>query len=349
MKKIRVGILGATGMVGQRFVQLLESHPWFELAALAASDKSAGKTYEEALSGRWRVSSDIPEYARKIRVDECLPGLDCAIAFSALDAAVAGEIEQDFAKNGYIVSSNSRNHRMEPDVPLLIPEVNPEHLGLIEQQRKNRGCKGFIITNPNCSTIHMVLALKPLQDAFGLEKVMVTTMQALSGAGYPGVASLDILDNVVPYIGGEEEKIQTETIKLLGKLENKQIANAQINVSASCNRVNVNDGHLESVSVKLSRSAIQEEIKKAFSSFNPLKSLKLPSSPEHPIVVREEQDRPQPKLDRNLEKGMASIVGRIRPCNVLDYKFIVLGHNTIRGAAGAAILNAELLRVKGYL
>ncbi len=349
MKKTKVGILGATGMVGQRFVQLLENHPWFEVTELAASEKSSGKTYDEAVAGRWKVSSDIPEYARKMKVKDCTPGLDCQLVFSALDASVAGEIEQAFAKSGYAVSSNSRNNRMEKDVPLLIPEVNADHLALIEQQKKNRGWKGFIITNPNCSTIHLVLAIKPLQDAFGLDKVMVTTMQALSGAGYPGVASLDILDNVVPYIGGEEEKIQTETMKLLGKLENRQVTNAQLKISASCNRVNVNDGHLESVSVKLSRSATQEEMKKTFSSFNPLKSLKLPSSPSRPIIVREEQDRPQPKLDRNLEKGMASTIGRIRECNVLDYKFTVLGHNTIRGAAGAAILNAELLKVKGHI
>ncbi len=364
MKKIKVGILGATGMVGQRFVQLLDSHPWFEVSELAASPESAGKTYEEAVAGRWKTSADVPEYARKLKVKECRPNLDCRLVFSALDASVAGPIEEEFAKAGYAVSSNSRNHRMDADVPLLIPEVNPEHLGIVKSQQKLRGWKGFIVTNPNCSAIHMVLALKPLMDKFGLEKAMVTTMQALSGAGYPGVASMDIIDNVYPYIGMEEEKVQAETLKLLGKFVNSsnsrksssgssnddaRIENAKIAVSAQCNRVNVSDGHTECVSVKLSKPATEKDIIRAFESFNPLKSLKLPSSPQHPIVVRNELDRPQPKLDRNLEKGMASVVGRIRKCNVLDYKFVVLGHNTIRGAAGAAILNAELMKAKGLI
>lgn len=349
MAKIKVGILGATGTVGQRFVQLLESHPWFEVTELAASEQSAGKAYEEAVSGRWKISGNIPEYAKKMKVKECKPNLDCKIVFSALDANVAGDIEKEFAKNGYIVSSNSRNHRMESDVPLIIPEVNADHLALIEQQRKNRKWKGFIITNPNCSTIHMVLALKPLQEKFGIDKVMVTTMQAVSGAGYPGVASLDIIDNVVPYIGGEEEKMQSESLKLLGNYSAGKIKMAGIAISASCNRVNVNDGHLEAVSVKLSKAATEQQVKDAFRNFNPLKSLDLPSSPKNPIVVMEEPDRPQPKLDRNLENGMASVVGRIRKCSILDYKFMVLGHNTIRGAAGAAILNAELLKERGYL
>jgi aspartate-semialdehyde dehydrogenase len=348
-KKIKVGILGATGMVGQRFVSLLENHPFFEVTELAASEKSAGKTYEEAVAGRWKIGADVPSYVRKMKVKDTKPDLDCQLVFSALDSSIATEIEQSFAKAGYAVSSNSRNHRMDPDVPLMIPEVNPDHLSLIDVQKKNRKWKGFIVTNPNCSTIHMVLALKPLQDAFGIEKVMVTTMQALSGAGYPGVPSLDILDNVVPYIGSEEEKMQTESCKLLGKLSNGKVSMAPIAISAACNRVHVSDGHLETVSVKLTKKASEQQIKDAFKKFNPLKSLNLPSSPLNPIVVREEADRPQPKLDRNLEKGMASVVGRIRPCNVLDYKFLVLGHNTIRGAAGAAILNAELLASKGYI
>ena len=361
MKKLKVGILGATGMVGQRFVQLLEGHPWFEVAELAASPESAGKTYEEAVVGRWKISADVPQYARKMKMKECRPNpgyFDCKLVFSALDAAVAGPIEEEFAKAGYVVSSNSRNHRMDADVPLLIPEVNPEHLGIVKTQQKLRGWKGFIVTNPNCSTIHMVLALKPLMDKFGLEKVMVTTMQALSGAGYPGVASLDIIDNVYPYIGMEEEKMQTETLKLLGKFigtgkdENAKIENAKVAVSAHCNRVNVSDGHTECVSVKLSKpsgSATEKDIIRAFENFNPLKTLQLPSSPPHPIVVRKEPDRPQPRLDRNAEKGMASVIGRVRKCNVLDYKFVVLGHNTIRGAAGAAILNAELMKAKGLI
>ncbi|MBI2142879.1 aspartate-semialdehyde dehydrogenase [Candidatus Woesearchaeota archaeon] len=349
MQKIKVGILGATGMVGQRFVQLLDSHPWFEVSELAASPESAGKTYEEAVAGRWKTSADVPEYARKLKVKECRPNLDCRLVFSALDASVAGPIEEEFAKAGYAVSSNSRNHRMDADVPLLIPEVNPEHLGIVKSQQKLRGWKGFIVTNPNCSAIHMVLALKPLMDKFGLEKAMVTTMQALSGAGYPGVASMDIIDNVYPYIGMEEEKMQTESLKLLGQFSGSGVVNAGVVVSASCNRVNVSDGHTETVSVKLSKAATEADLVKAFESFNPLQQLKLPSSPEHPIVVRTELDRPQPKLDRSLEKGMASVVGRIRKCNVLDYKFVVLGHNTIRGAAGAAILNAELMKAKGLI
>ncbi len=338
-------------MVGQRFVQLLEGHPWFEVSELAASPESAGKTYEEAVAGRWKTSADIPEYARKLMVKECRPNLDCKLVFSALDASVAGPIEEDFAKNGYVVSSNSRNHRMDSDVPLLIPEVNADHLALVKKQQQHRGWKGFIVTNPNCSTIHMVLALKPLMEKFGLEKVIVTTMQALSGAGYPGVASMDIIDNVYPYIGMEEEKVQTETSKLLGRLNSNSsgVDFAKIAVSAQCNRVNVSDGHTECVSVKLPKPATEKGIISAFENFNPLKSLKLPSSPQHPIVVRKELDRPQPKLDRNLEKGMASVVGRIRKCDVLDYKFVVLGHNTIRGAAGAAILNAELMKVKGLI
>ncbi len=351
MGKIKVGILGATGMVGQRFVQLLEGHPWFEVTGLAASEQSAGKAYEDAVAGRWKISADIPAYARRMKVKECRPNLGCKLVFSALDAAVAGPIEEEFARAGYVVSSNSRNHRMDSDVPLLIPEVNSEHLALIKRQQQQRKWKGFIVTNPNCSTIHMVLALKPLMDRFGIEKVVVTTMQALSGAGYPGVASMDIIDNVYPYIGMEEEKMQTETLKLLGSYNgsSKGIANAKIAVSAHCNRVNVSDGHTECVSVKLSKPATERDIIRTFESFNPLKALKLPSSPEHPIVVRKELDRPQPRLDRNTEKGMASVVGRIRKCDVLDYKFVVLGHNTIRGAAGAAILNAELMKARGLI
>jgi aspartate-semialdehyde dehydrogenase len=348
VNKIRVGILGATGMVGQRFVQLLEDHPWFEVTELAASERSAGKSYKEVMDGRWKIISNIPEEASKMVVKECVPNLDCQMVFSALDADVAGLIERSFAENGYIVSSNSRNHRMESDVPLLIPEVNAEHLDIIPIQKKNRGWKGFIVTNPNCSTIHMVLALRPLME-FGLEKVIVTTMQALSGAGYPGVPSLDILDNVIPFIGGEEEKMQTETVKLLGSFDGKKIENANICVSAQCNRVNVNDGHTECVSVKLEKKVEVDKLTKAFEGFNPLKGINLPSAPENPIIVKKEPNRPQPKLDRDLDKAMASVVGRIRECPVLDYKFLVLGHNTVRGAAGAAILNAELMKAKGFL
>jgi len=335
-------------MVGQRFVELLQNHPWFELTELAASEKSAGSTYESAMEGRWKVSAQIPEKAGKLEIKECKPNLDCKLVFSALDSSVAGPIEEDFAKKGYIVSSNSKNHRMDSDVPLLIPEVNSEHLQIIKRQQKRLG-KGFIVTNPNCSAIGLVIALKPLHSSFGLKKVFVTTMQALSGAGYPGVASLDILDNVVPYIGEEEEKIETESLKLLGKVEKDRFSFADIKISAQCNRVNVKDGHLETVNVKLDKKPSLQEVKESFKKFNPLKGMKLPSAPNPPIIVKEDIDRPQPKYDRDLGNGMAVSVGRIRKCNILDYKFLVLSHNTIRGAAGAAILNAELMKVKGIL
>jgi len=346
--KIKVGILGATGMVGQRFVQLLDGHPWFEVTELAASERSMNKTYMQAMENRWKLPGDVPEYARKLVVKECNPNLDCQLVFSALDADVAGPIEEAFAAKGYAVSSNARNHRMEPDVPLLIPEVNSEHLALIPVQKKNRKWPGYIVTDPNCSTIGMVLVLKPLMQ-FGISKVMVTTMQALSGAGYPGVASLDILDNLIPFIGNEEPKMESEPLKLLGTLENGRVKMADMVISAQCNRVNVNDGHTECVSVKFNRKVELADIVAALEGFNPLKGLQLPTAPARPIIVRSEPNRPQPKMDRDLEKGMAATVGRIRPCPVLDWKFVVLSHNTIRGAAGAAILNAELMKINGYL
>lgn len=348
MTKIKVGILGATGMVGQRFIQLLDGHPWFKVTELAASERSMNKTYTEAVEGRWKLPVDVPEYARKLVVKECTPNLDCQLVFSALDADVAGPIEEAFAARGYAVSSNARNHRMEPDVPLLIPEVNSDHLALIPVQKKKRKWPGYIVTDPNCSTIGMVLVLKPLMQ-FGISKVIVTTMQALSGAGYPGVSSLDILDNVIPFISGEEPKMESEPLKLLGTLEKDHIKMADMIVSAQCNRVNVNDGHTECVSVKFNRKVEFSEIVKALEGFNPLKGLDLPLSPKRPIILRAEPNRPQPKIDRDLERGMAAVVGRIRPCPVLDWKFVILSHNTIRGAAGAAILNAELMKINGYL
>ncbi len=349
MPKISVGILGATGLVGQTLVHLLRDHPWFEVTALGASEKSAGSTYEQAVKNKWHMSNEIPEYARDIVIKECKPNLDCDVVLSALDSSVAGGIEEDFAKAGYAVSSKAKNHRMDKDVPLLIPEINADHLELIKAQQKNRGWKGFIVTGPNCSTTHFCLALKPIVDGFGVEKIMVTTLQAVSGAGYPGVSSMDIIDNVVPYINDEEEKVETEPLKLFGKLSRNNIENADIAVSAQCNRVPVKYGHTEAVSMKLSKKATIKDIVAAFEGFNPLKSLKLPSSPQHPIVYLSAENRPQPKLDVDIENGMASVVGRLRPCNILDYKFVVLGHNLIRGAAGDAILNAELLKVKGYL
>ncbi|MDO8473874.1 MAG: aspartate-semialdehyde dehydrogenase [Dehalococcoidia bacterium] len=348
MERLKVGILGATGMVGQRFVQLLANHPWFQVTEIAASERSVGRKYAEVMEGRWKLPTEIPEDIGNLVVKECAPGLDCRIAFSALDADIAGPIEQAFAQAGYVVSSNSRNHRMEPDVPLLIPEVNAEHLELIPVQKKNRGWKGVLVTNPNCSTIHLVMVLKPLMS-LGLSQLFVTTMQALSGAGYPGVPSLDILDNVVPYIGGEEEKIQTETLKLLGTFANSKIHPAPIVLSAHCNRVNVSDGHTECVSARLDSKPSMADVVRTLEGFNPLRGLGLPSAPSRPIIIRKEANRPQPKMDRYLEKGMASVVGRIRECPLLGYKFVLLGHNTIRGAAGAAILNVELMVKKGYV
>ena len=349
MEKIKVGILGATGMVGQRFIQLLEDHPWFEISELAASERSAKKPYEEAVSGRWKLETPIPSKAASMMVKECKPGLDCKIVFSALDAGIAGSVEEDFAKAGYVVSSNSRNHRMDEDVPLLIPEVNAEHTAIIEHQRGKYNGKGYIVTNPNCSTIGLVLALAPLHKKYGIKKLVVTTLQALSGAGFPGVPSLDILDNVIPFIGGEEGKMESESLKLLGTLKGGKFVYADIKISASCNRVSVKDGHLECVSIEMEKKPSIDELTLTLKDFNPLKGLNLPFSPPQPILVKEEENRPQPKYDRDLGKGMASIVGRVRECPVLDYKFLILSHNTIRGAAGAAILNAEYLKVKGML
>lgn len=348
MDKIKVGILGATGMVGQRFVQLLAHHPWFEITALAASERSVGIPYGEAC--RWAVSEEMPATVKEMVVRESKPGLACQLVFSALPAEVAGPIEEEFAAAGYAVSSNARNHRLDPDVPLLVPEVNPDHLALIGIQRRRRGWKGFIVTNPNCSTAQLVLALKPLWDRFGITALNVVTMQALSGAGYPGVPSLDILDNIIPYIAGEEGKLEREPLKLLGRLEGEAIEEAEVIISAQCHRVATRDGHLEAVSVKLGQEASREEVVEALRDFRgPLQDLGLPSAPEQPIVVREEIDRPQPRLDRDEGRGMSVVVGRVRECPVLDYKFVLLGHNTIRGAAGAAVLNAELLAAQGYL
>lgn len=349
MKKIKVGILGATGMVGQRFIQLLENHPWFEISALAASERSAGKTYTESMVGRWKLETPIPKDVAGMEVKECTPDMDCRVIFSALDSSVAGPVEEKFARTGYVVSSNSKNHRMDDDVPLLIPEINGDHLEIISAQKKRIGSNGFIVTNPNCSTIGLVMGVAPLHKKYGITKIVVTTMQALSGAGYPGVASLDILDNVVPYIGGEEDKLETEPQKILGTVKNNRFVMAEILISASCNRVNVKDGHLETVSVEMKVKPSREELIATLRSYNPLTGLDLPFAPPQPIVVREEIDRPQPRFDREEGKGMACVVGRIRKCSILDYKFLVLSHNTIRGAAGAAILNAEYMKVKGYL
>jgi aspartate-semialdehyde dehydrogenase len=348
MKKIAVGILGATGMVGQRFVSLLEHHPWFELKWLAASERSAGKSYGEACN--WRVRESMPNSARSLPVYECKPGGAPQLLFSSLDSKVAGEVEKEFAQAGHVVVSNSSNFRMEQDVPLLIPDVNPEHLALVRQQRKQRGWKGMIVTNPNCTTIGLVMSLAPLEKKFGLEKVLMTSMQAVSGAGYPGVPTLDILANVIPYIGGEEEKVERETRRLLGKMVDGQVQMGDFLVSAHCNRVMVEDGHTEAISVALKAPAAIPDIIEAWRAYRSLPQERdLPSAPKHPIIVREERDRPQPRFDLNAEQGMATVVGRLRECPVLQYKYIALSHNTIRGAAGAALLNAELMKSEGYL
>ncbi|GAB4517597.1 MAG: aspartate-semialdehyde dehydrogenase [Anaerolineae bacterium] len=350
MDKIRVGILGATGAVGQRFVQLLQGHPWFEITVLGASERSAGKRYADAC--HWVLRGDMPESVRDMVLQLGEPGLECDLIFSALPASSAREIEPRFAEAGYVVCSNASAFRMEPDVPLLIPEVNPDHTRLIEVQRQRRGWRGFIVTNPNCTTTHLVSALKPLHDAFGLKKVFMVSMQAISGAGYPGVSSMDILDNVIPYIGGEEEKVESEPRKLLGTLKDGQVEMAPFTVSAQCNRVAVRNGHLECVSVALDRPATREEIIEAFEAFaGEPQRLELPHAPNPAILVRDEPDRPQPRLDRlaGSVPGMATVVGRVRPCSLLDWKFVVLGHNTIRGAAGGALLNAELLVAQGWL
>lgn len=347
-KKFRVGILGATGTVGQRFIQLLEDHPQFEVTALAASDRSQGKTYEEACA--WRLPGEMPERVKKITVQSPAPPLDCDFVVSSLPGDIANDAEESFARKGYPTITNSSSHRMDADVPLLIPEVNHKHLALIDVQRKARGYdRGFIVTNPNCSTIVIALALAPLHASFGVTSCVATTMQAISGAGYPGVASLDINDNVLPYIGGEEEKIESETLKILGRV-NGAISDAEMQVSAQCNRVNVTDGHMASMRVKLSRPASLDEVRDTLASFTSLpQKLNLHSAPTKPIIVRDEVDRPQPRLDRDAGNGMSVSVGRIARDNVLDYRFVALGHNTIRGAAGAAILNAELLVARGYL
>jgi len=351
MERRRVGILGATGMVGQRFIQLLNNHPWFEVAWLAASDRSAGKTYGEAC--RWKLDSPLPARIAAMTLQPNVPEGSAIelpkIIFAALDADVARELEPKFAAAGCAVISNSSAFRMTEDVPLVVPEVNADHLPLIEAQRWRKESGGYIVTNPNCSAIGLVLALKPLEERFGIESVFVSTMQAVSGAGYPGVASLDILGNVVPFIKNEEEKLQEEAGKLLGRLNGRRIDALDAKVSAHCNRVAVEDGHTECVSIKLRKKATREEIVAAWNEFRPLQGLHLPTAPDQPVEYDSSVDRPQPRLDRMRGQGMAATVGRLRECNLLDWKFVVLSHNTIRGAAGAALLNAEVLAMLGKL
>lgn len=348
-RRWRAGVLGATGIVGQRIVYLLAQHPWFELTEVAASERSSGKRYADAV--RWHLAEALPEAARNLVVKDAEPPLDCDFVFSGLDSSVAGPVEAAFAKAGYPVVSNSKNHRMDPDVPLLIPEVNAAHLASIPAQKKNHGYQsGFIVTNPNCSTAGLVLALKPLAEAFGLEQVHVVTMQATSGAGYPGVPSMDILGNVIPFISGEEEKMETEPRKLLGEWDGKRFVDSAVRLSAHCNRVAVLDGHMESVSVKLKKKATVEEVREALRSFEVDGELAgLPTALRRPIVVLDKADRPQPRRDSGAGGGMAAVVGRVRACPLLDVKFTVLSHNLVRGAAGAALLNAELLAARGLL
>ena len=346
--KLSVGILGATGIVGQRFIQLLEHHPWFEVSWLAASDRSEGRSYAEA--ARWRLKTAIPDRVARMTVSPATPAGAPKIVFAALDASIAKDLEPQFAAAGCAVVSNSSALRMQSDVPLVIPEVNADHIRLIETQSWRRASGGFAVTNPNCSAIGLVLALAPLHQRFGLETVMAVTMQAVSGAGYPGVASLDILGNVIPYIAKEEEKMEEETQKLLGTLNGAGIIPAPFAMSAQCNRVAVEDGHTESVSIRLKTKAQSEEIIAAWNDFHAEpQQLHLPSAPAQPVIYLNSVDRPQPRLDVDSGGGMTTSVGRLRKCNVLEWKFTVLSHNTIRGAAGAALLNAELLKAKGYL
>ena len=345
--KIPIGILGATGMVGQRYIQLLEDHPWFEVAWLAASDRSSGKPYGEA--AKWRLDTPLPDRIARMPVSPAEPAGAPHVIFASVDAGIARELEPRFAAAGCAVLSNSSAFRMTPNVPLVIPEVNADHLHLIEEQPSRKTSGGYMVTNPNCSTIGLVMALKPLEEKFGIEQIFVSTMQAVSGAGYPGVASMDILDNVVPYIDGEEEKIEAETLKLLGRLEGNHVTPLSAGITAHCNRVPVVDGHTECVSIKFRKAATHEAILAAWDEYKPLAGRDLPFAPKQPVQFAPQPDRPQPRLDRNRERGMAVTVGRLRPCSLLDWKFVLLSHNTVRGAAGATILNAELLVSLGKL
>lgn len=346
MEKIDVAVLGATGTVGQQFLKLLDRHPMLNVAEVAASERSAGKRMDDV---NWLISEHMPEQYSDLRIKNASDSMESKIVFSALPPEAAAVVEQKHAKDGKLVISKARTHRMDEDVPLLIPEVNPEHLELIDIQRKNRDYSGAVVTDPNCSTIGMVMGLKPIMDSVGIEEVVVTTLQALSGAGYPGVPSTDIVGNVLPLIKGEEGKMQSEPLKLLGSLENGKIKQADIRISASCTRVPVIDGHLESIYVKTKQEADLEQIKKAMNSFKGLpQEMELPSAPENPLIVMEEEDRPQPKKDRMAGNGMAVTLGRLRPGNDKNsFCFFLLSHNTVRGAAGAGILDAEFIIKRG--
>ncbi len=347
-KRISVAVLGATGMVGQYFVGLTADHPWFELKAVVASDRSAGKRYADAC--RWLLGAGIPHAARDLEVLPLGAELEARVVFSALPSDVAGDVEADYARRGHYVFSNASNHRMDPLVPLLVPEVNHEHSAILREQRRRKGWPGYIVTNPNCCAAVLVTALHPLQRTFGLDKVLVTTLQAVSGAGYPGLPSLDILDNAIPYIGGEEPKLEEEPLKMLGRYADGAIEFAKITMSAHCNRVATRDGHLECVSAALSTPASLDDVVEAFRSYTSLpQELGLPTAPAQPVIVRSEPNRPQTRLDRDAGNGMSVSVGRVRDCAILGVKFVALGSNTMRGAAGGSVLNAELLREQGLL
>ncbi len=341
--KIPVAILGATGCVGQKFIQVLSDHPWFEITALCASERSAGKTYEEAVN--WLMTKPIPPRIAVMQVRNCTPEFNPCIVFSGLDSSVAGDIEKSFAQAGHAVVSNAKNYRMDPTIPLVVGEINADHLSLVKSQGFQK--QGMIITNPNCSVIGLAMALKPLLQ-FGLEAVHVVTLQAVSGAGYPGVASLDIVDNVIPFINGEEEKLETEPLKILGQLTNSGVTFASIKLSAHCNRVPVTDGHMACVSVKFKQKPESSSLIQAWKTFSgDPQTYQLPTAPEKPIHYLENKAYPQPKLHRHLDKEMAVSVGRLRDCPIFDYKFTILSHNTMRGAVGTALLNAELLVTRG--
>jgi aspartate-semialdehyde dehydrogenase len=347
MKNIEVGVLGATGMVGQQFILQLDRHPWFSLTWLAASERSQGRSYREAAP--WRLPAPIPEVIGNQQVEACVPGKGPKLIFSGLDAKVAGEIEKDFAAAGHIIVSNARNFRMDPVVPLLIPEVNPDHLVLLPRQSAVHGWKGGIVTNPNCSTVFLAMVLAALR-MFEPRSVVVSTLQAVSGAGYPGLSSMDIVGNVLPHIGGEEEKMENETKKILGRVSDEGVESYPVDISAHCNRVSVVNGHTETMSISFDAEPSLKEVRAALEGFSGLpQEQDLPSAPKHPIKYFDDPNRPQPRLDVDCGAGMTMTIGRLRPCTVLDYKLVALGHNTVRGAAGAAVLNAELMQAEGYL
>lgn len=346
MKKRKVAVLGATGAVGQRFVQLLDGHPWFTVTALSGSERTVGDTYQRGC--RWVLPGDMPEWARDLPVLHSEPGMDAEIVFSALPSALAKTVEPAFASAGYQVFSNASSYRMDVDVPLLIPEVNPDHIELVHQQRKRRNWSGCIVTNCNCTSTGVTVSLKPLLDTFGLRRVFLVSLQAISGAGYPGVPALDLADNVVPFIQGEEEKLESEPLKMLGMCDGKRVSAASFGISAHCNRVAVSDGHMVCVTAELEQPTSLSRIVDAMESFAPAQSVQeLPSSPHQVLQVRSESDRPQPRRDRGKGAGMTTVVGRVREDSLLHVRYVVLSHNTIKGAAGGSLQNAELLLAKG--